>query len=191
MTALFLNADYNPLSVTPLSTLTWKEAVKLIYTDQVEVLEYYDDWFVHSPSVTIQVPSVVVSKTYVRSSRSVKFNKTNLCIRDEFTCQYCAKPFPKGQLTMDHVVPRMKGGKTTFTNIVMACVSCNTAKGHRDKMKPRKDPVRPGMGELIAKARRMPITIPNANWIPYIGWNPKLVTVSLHRDTQEGTSGEY
>lgn len=177
MTVLFLNADYNPLSVVPLSTLTWKEAVKLMYLDQVDVLEYYDDWQVHSPSITMQVPSVVVSRTYVKTSRSVKFNKHNLCIRDEFECQYCGRHLHKNQLTMDHVIPRMKGGKTTFTNIVCACQSCNTLKGHRDKMKPKRSPERPSMADIMGKARRMPIVIPHASWIPYIGWNPKLVTI--------------
>lgn len=185
MTVLFLNADYNPLSVAPLSTLNWKEAVKLMYLSQVDVLEYYPDWFVHSPSMTMQVPSVVVSKVYVKSSRSVKFNKTNLCIRDEYTCQYCARQFGKNQLTMDHVLPRMKGGKTTFNNIVLACQSCNTAKGHKDKMKPRKMPERPSMAEIVGKARRMPIVIPHENWIPYIGWNPKLITVSQNHQESE------
>lgn len=178
MAVLFLNADYNPLSVAPLSTITWKEAVKLMYLDQVDVLESYENWHVHSPSVTIQVPSVVVSRSYVKVSRSVKFNKTNLCIRDEFSCQYCGQHMGKHALTMDHVIPRMKGGKTNFTNIVLACQACNTAKGHRDRMKPRKQPERPSLGEIVGKARRMPITIPHASWIPYIGWNPKLVTVS-------------
>jgi 5-methylcytosine-specific restriction endonuclease McrA len=178
MTALFLNADYNPLSVAPLSTLSWRESIKLMYLEQVDVLEYYPNWFVHSPSTQFQVPSVIVSKSYVKSSRSVKFNKTNLCIRDEFSCQYCGQVLHKNQLTMDHVVPRMKGGKTNFTNIVCACVSCNTAKGHRDKMKPRKEPQRPSMSDIVGKARRMPITIPDDSWIPYIGWNPKLITVT-------------
>ena len=174
---LVLNADFNPLGVAPLSTINWKEAVKLMWLEQVDVLEYYKDWYVHSPSVTLQVPSVVVSRTYVKASRSVKFNKTNLCIRDEYKCQYCLNHFEKNQLTMDHVMPRCKGGKTTWTNIVMACTSCNTAKGSKDKMRPARDPVRPTLGEIVGKARRMPIIIPNENWIPYIGWNPKLVTV--------------
>ena len=174
---LVLNADYSPLSVAPLSTQNWKEVIKQVYLDQVEVIELYDDWFVHSPSTTLQVPSVVVSKTYVRSSRTVKFNKTNLCIRDEFLCQYCHKKFDLKQLTMDHVLPRCMGGKTNWQNIAMSCHHCNTTKGHKTIMKPRREPVKPQLGDIIAKAKRMPIVIPNENWIPYIGWQPKLITV--------------
>ena len=122
---LILNADYSPLQIAPLSTISWKEAVKLVWLDQVEVLEYYDDWFVHSPSVTLQVPSVIVTKTYVKTSRGVKFNKTNLCIRDEYTCQYCIQKFDSKSLTIDHVLPRSHGGKTNWQNVCCACGPCN------------------------------------------------------------------
>lgn len=177
MTTLCLNADFSPMAVAPLSTINWREAVKLMYLDQIDVIEWYEDWFVHSPSVTLQVPSVIVSKTYVKTSRSIKFNKTNLCIRDDYRCQYCAQEFDTKQLTMDHVLPKSLGGKTNFTNIVMACTRCNTLKGHKTTMKPLKEPVKPTMGDIVTKARRMPIVIPNENWIPYLGWQPKLITV--------------
>lgn len=174
---LILNADYSPLQIAPLSTLNWKEAIKLVWLDQVEVIEYYDDWFVHSPSVTLQVPSVVVTKNYVKTSRSVKFNKTNLCIRDEHTCQYCLKKFDSTRLTMEHVTPRSHGGKTNWGNIVMACTACNTAKGNKTHIKPVKDAKKPTIGEILTKAKKMPISIPDAKWIPFIGWPPRLVSV--------------
>ena len=174
---MILNGDYTPLGVAPLSTLHWKEAVKLVYLDQVDVLEYYDDWFVHSPSTTVQVPSVLVSRTYVKTSRSVKFNKTNLCIRDEFTCQYCQKRLDQRLLTMEHVHPRCRGGKTTWGNIVCACSGCNTAKGNRTDWKPIREPYKPSYGELLVKVKRMPLTIPDEKWAPYLGWQPHLVQV--------------
>jgi 5-methylcytosine-specific restriction endonuclease McrA len=174
---LILNADYTPMAVAPLSTVNWREAVKLVYLDQVDVLEYYADWYVHSPSVTLQVPSVLVSRSYVKTSRSVKFNKTNLCIRDEYTCQYCRKLFDHKQLTMEHVQPRCRGGKTNWQNIVVACVACNTAKGNRTDWKPAKTPEKPTYGEIMVKAKRSPIYIPDAKWAPYLGWPPHLVHV--------------
>lgn len=174
---LILNADYSPLGVAPLSTISWKEAVKLVWLDQADVLEYYPDWFVHSPSVTIQVPSVLVSRTYVKTSRGVKFNKTNLCIRDDYTCQYCMKKFDAKNLTMEHVVPRSAGGKTNWTNIAMACQPCNTTKGSKRHMKPARDPYKPLIGEILTKVKKQPIVIPHESWIPYIGWPPKLISV--------------
>jgi 5-methylcytosine-specific restriction endonuclease McrA len=174
---LVLNADYSPLGVAPLSALNWKEAIKLIYLSQVDVIEQYSDWFVHSPSVTMQVPSVVVSKTYVKSSRSVKFNKQNLCIRDNYTCQYCNQIFDIKSLTIEHVIPRCHGGKTTWTNVTMACSRCNTRKGHRLDVHPQRLPYKPSIGEIISKVKKQPVIVPNSNWIPYIGWSPSLVSV--------------
>lgn len=177
---LILNADYSPLQIAPLSTISWKEAVKLVWLDQVEVLEYYDDWFVHSPSVTLQVPSVIVTKTYVKTSRGVKFNKTNLCIRDEYTCQYCIQKFDSKSLTIDHVLPRSHGGKTNWQNVCCACGPCNTKKGNRRHIKPAREPVKPTLGEILTRAKKMPISIPDSKWIPYIGWPPRLITVKNH-----------
>lgn len=174
---LILNADYSPLSVCPLSTISWKEAVKLVWLDQADVLEYYVDWYVHSPSTTIQVPAVLVSRTYVKTSRSVKFNKTNLCIRDEHTCQYCMKKLDTKSLTMEHVVPRSAGGKTSWINIVCACGPCNTTKGSKMHIKPVREPYKPTIGEILTKVKKHPIVIPHQSWIPYIGWPPKLITV--------------
>jgi hypothetical protein len=161
----------------PLSTITWQSAIKLTYLDQVNVIEKYDDWFVHSPSLTIQVPSVIVSRTYVKQSKAVKFNKTNLCVRDEQRCQYCERHFDARLLTMDHVKPRCYGGKTNWQNVVLACTACNSKKGNKTNMYPIKEPIKPMIGDLINKARRNPIIIPNENWIPYIGWNKNLITV--------------
>ena len=165
------------MGVAPLSALNWKEAIKLVYLNQVDVLEHYDDWFVHSPSTTIQVPSVLVSRTYVKTSRGVKFNKTNLCIRDDFSCQYCQKKLDQKSLTMEHVQPRCRGGKTNWTNIVCACIRCNTSKANRTDWKPIKEPRKPSYGELLVKVKNMPVQIPDAKWAPYLGWPPHLVQV--------------
>ena len=179
---LVLNADYNLMSVAPLHTISWKEAIKLSYLEQVNVIEYYENWYVHSPSVTLRVPSVVVSKTYVKTARSVKFNKANLCIRDDFKCQYCNKELDAKNLTMDHVHPKCLGGKTTWTNIVCSCKNCNTIKGHRTIMRPKHEPIKPTIGDIMSKVKKMPITIPDSSWIPYIGWNPKLITVKFNQN---------
>jgi len=174
---LILNKDYTPLAVAPLSTINWKEAVKLVYLNQVDVLEYYDNWFVHSPSVTIQMPSVLVSRTYVKTSRSIKFNKTNLCIRDDFSCQYCQKKLDQKLLTVDHVQPRSKGGKTNWNNVCCACSRCNTHKANRVDWKPIREPHKPTYGELLVKVKNMPLQIPDEKWAPYLGWPPHLVHV--------------
>ena len=132
---LILNADGNPLSVVPLSVVTWQTAIRLAYQDKVRVVNEYEDWEVHSPSVTWKVPSIVMCADYVKWSRQVKYNRSNILLRDLFTCQLCGARPPISQFTLDHVVPRVHGGKTNWTNIVTACKKCNHAKPAGKKSK--------------------------------------------------------
>ena len=96
---------------------------KLSPTTSPDIAEYEEE--VHSPSVAIKIPSVVVLRDYVKPSRSAAFTRFNLFLRDEFSCQYCGK---KGEMTFDHVVPKCRGGKTTWENVVAAC---STRAPHR------------------------------------------------------------
>src|SRR5882762_4702177 len=98
---LVLNTDAAPMSMSPLSMLSWKDAVTQVWMGNAEALHYYEDWFVHSPSTKFQVPSVIMNRVWVNAGRTVKFNKNNLCIRDEHVCQYCAEEFAEGDLTQD------------------------------------------------------------------------------------------
>jgi len=175
---LVLNADYTPLSIIPISSISWKDAIKISFLGHANAIEYYDDWEVRSPSVALQVPCVMVSETYIKKKNHVRFSRTNLLIRDNFTCQYCQEKLNSFDLTIDHVIPRVKGGKTTWENIVCACYVCNSIKGHRSKMKPIKNPVKPDYYQLLENARKMPIRIPSEKWIKYLGWDENLVTVT-------------
>ena len=96
--ALVLNADYRPLSYFPLSIWPWQDAIKAAFLDRVTILAEYDA-VVRSPSMEINIPSVVVLKDYVRPAKSVAFTRFNLFLRDQFTCQYCGA---KGDMTFDH-----------------------------------------------------------------------------------------
>jgi 5-methylcytosine-specific restriction endonuclease McrA len=87
------------------------------------------DW-VHTVSFEIRVPRVVRLLGYDRlPQQRVKFNRRNLFARDENRCQYCGKRFPTTELSIDHVVPKSRGGPTTWGNVVCACTSCNKRKG--------------------------------------------------------------
>lgn len=174
---LILNADYTPLSIIPISSISWREAVKITFLGHAKAIEWYDDWQVHSPSVVFDVPAVMVSETYVKKKQTVRFSRTNLLIRDNFTCQYCEKKLNSHDLTVDHVIPRVKGGKTKWDNIVCACYTCNTIKGHRSKMKPIKVPYKPDYYQLLDNARKMPIKIPTKKWLQYLNWDESLVNI--------------
>ncbi|KAK0330808.1 hypothetical protein LTR94_031378, partial [Friedmanniomyces endolithicus] len=128
--ALVLNADFRPLSYFPLSLWPWEEVVKAVWQDRVDVVATYDK-VVRSPSLEMQLPSVVCLKSYVDQDRKPAFTRFNVFLRDGFACQYCGEPGTSQDLTFDHVIPRSRGGRTTWQNIVAACGPCNLKKGGR------------------------------------------------------------
>ncbi len=111
------------------------------------------DW-IRTYRCEIQVPRILRLFSYDRVPRSaVKFNRRNLFARDGNRCQYCDGKFPLSELSIDHVVPRSQGGKTTWENVVCACVACNVRKGGRTpvqaRMALRKVPVKPKTSPLV------------------------------------------
>lgn len=129
--ALVLNADFTPLSYVPLSLWSWQDTIRACLRDAVTVVDTYDV-DVRSPSLTMALPSVIVLKRYIpqRQRDAVPaFSHRNLCLRDKFQCQYCAKRLPAQRLTCDHVRPQSKGGATGWENCVAACPACNVRKG--------------------------------------------------------------
>jgi 5-methylcytosine-specific restriction endonuclease McrA len=107
-----------------------------------------DDDYIRTIHFEIQVPRVIRLLTYDRLPRTrIKFNRRNIFARDGNRCQYCGKRFPTGELSLDHVMPRSRGGGTDWENIVCACVRCNVRKGGRTPaeagMRLTKPPVKP------------------------------------------------
>ena len=127
---LVLNADYRPLSYFPLSLWSWQETVKAVFLDRVNILSEYDRQ-VHSPSWAFSLPSVISLKQYIPATKRPAFTRFNVFLRDRFACQYCGHDFTANDLTFDHVLPRSRGGHTTWENVVAACRKCNTKKGGR------------------------------------------------------------
>lgn len=165
---LVLNADAQPVSYLPLSAIQWKEAITYMWLDKVEVLEWYDDWIVRSASWETKVPSVIMLKDFMRRRRRPRFSKTNLYIRDLYTCQYCDNEFSRNNLTLDHVRPLSLGGKTRWDNIVAACQRCNSEKGNKMKMKPKRPPYEPDYYELVNKRKQLDFSIRHESWKQYL-----------------------
>ena len=169
---LLLNQNYEPISVLPLSVINWQHAIKLMYLGRVHVLETYPDWIVHSERLAINVPSVCVTKDYFHYKKHVKFSRYNLYMRDLFKCQYCDDVFDYDELTIDHVVPRMAGGKSVWENCVTACKACNHAKGSKTNIRPKTKPYKPDYYNLVGKWKNMPITVRRESWYQYLGVSP-------------------
>lgn len=172
--ALVLNADYRPLSYYPLSLWPWQEAIKAAYLDRVDILAEYDQ-VVHSPTIELRIPSVVVLRDYVKPQTKVAFTRFNLFLRDGFRCQYCGST---GDLTFDHVVPRAAGGITSWQNVVAACSPCNLRKGshslRRSGLHLTKPPRQPEAEQLRDMGRKFRPNLMHDSWIDFLYWDAEL-----------------
>lgn len=177
--ALVLNADYSPLSYMPLSLWPWQEVVKAVFLDRVTVVATYDVG-IRSPGMLFQLPSVISLKQYQPMQyKKPAFTRFNVFLRDLFSCQYCGNRFPTQDLTFDHVVPRCRGGKTNWENVVTACVSCNHSKGRKmlrdlSGVKLRRLPKEPSNTELQNNARRFPPQYLHESWRDYVYWSQSM-----------------
>lgn len=120
---LVLNATYEPINVC-----TVRRAIVLLLKEKAEVLEHAS-WELHSASLTVARPMVIRLVTFVRIPRDThrrKITRRAVFARDDWTCQYCGS---RTTLTVDHVIPRSKGGSSSWENIVASCAPCNRRKG--------------------------------------------------------------
>jgi len=170
---LVLNADGQPLSIMPLSRMSWQDSVTAYYQNKVDIIEFYDDVNLRSPSTTLKLPSVVMLREYVKPKISARYCRYNIYLRDDFVCQYCGFDGRETieQLSIDHVLPRALGGKSVWNNVVTACHSCNGKKAHFTTMKPKTLPKKPSHWELINKRKNYVITIPDMRWNLYLQWD--------------------
>tara|TARA_B100001121_G_scaffold306049_1_gene324852 strand:- start:293 stop:859 length:567 start_codon:yes stop_codon:yes gene_type:complete len=175
--ALVLNADYQPLSYYPLSTWSWKNALKAVFLNRVNVVSEYNQ-IVRSPSVSFKLPSVVSLKDYIPLPEKAAFTRFNVFLRDKFTCQYCHNNFKVEELTFDHVIPRSKGGKTQWQNVVTSCRFCNTQKGNKSLqkigVKLKKNPSIPSNYELKEIGRMFPPNFLHKSWSDFLYWDSEL-----------------
>lgn len=144
---ILLNGDY-----TYLCQVDWKKAICLVYSEKAKVLKYSDQ-LVHGVGKVFRVPAVMLLIKVVRGiyRNRVPFTKKNVLIRDHYTCVYCRSRHTG--LTIDHVIPVSRGGRTDFENCVASCKLCNVRKGARTPNEAglhlRKRPYQPTIAEFI------------------------------------------
>jgi 5-methylcytosine-specific restriction endonuclease McrA len=123
---LVLNASYEPINICAA-----RRALVLILKG-VASAEEVAPASVHSARRTLPVPSVIRLLEYRRIPHQTRaLSRKNILMRDRYTCQYCHKSLPSGEMTLDHVVPRSRAGETTWENLVACCHPCNNRKGNR------------------------------------------------------------
>jgi Restriction endonuclease len=122
------------------------------------------------------MPSVVMMSRYRPHAGKVNFTRRNIYLRDGFKCQYCLKILSTEQLTIDHVIPKSRGGGTRWDNVVAACHRCNLRKGANIE-KPVKKPYEPNYWKMVELAKSLPLRIPDPQWQDYLQWPEDLIQV--------------
>ncbi|MDI6642105.1 MAG: HNH endonuclease, partial [Elusimicrobiota bacterium] len=180
--------------------ISWQRALRLVYTDRANVVdeEYrtysFTDWcelsklikehpagFIHTPKLKIAIPEVIALRFYDKVPfREVKFTRRNIYEHYGYRCCYCGKKFPSEKLNLDHVVPRARGGKTNWENMVTSCIDCNLKKGDRlieeVNMKLKIKPTRPQTSPGLSVILKSPIKV-KSSWQKFIDnvyWNIEL-----------------
>lgn len=115
-----------------LGLVSWQRAMSMVFTGKVEVVKE-SDRIIQTVTRTFRVPAVIRLLKFIRRiyRREVPFSRKNVLVRDEYTCQYCGGEHTSGDLTIDHIIPKVQGGSNEWTNVVTCCRSCNMKKGGR------------------------------------------------------------
>ncbi|RPI90689.1 MAG: HNH endonuclease, partial [Planctomycetaceae bacterium] len=148
---------------------TWADWARLMPQD--------DELFVQAVTFKVRVPEIITLTAYDRVPRnSVAFSRRNIFRRDQYSCQYCGAEPGSEELTIDHVLPRSRGGTSTWENCVLACLDCNARKANRTpaeaRMPLRKPPVRPAWQPMYAWSK-----VRIASWSQFLSeayWNVEL-----------------
>jgi len=189
---LVLNRSYLPVHVTVV-----RRALSLLYQgiaqavdDELRTFDFAswadlaaDEDSVGTVDRAIRVPRVILLQYYDRVPRRyVRFSRFNIYARDQNRCQYCGRQFPRSELNLDHVVPRMKGGTSVWENVVCSCHRCNRIKGGRTPaeagMKLIRQPRRPQWTPFMTEAfslRRYKEWLPFLSAVDAAYWNTELV----------------
>jgi len=184
---LELNADFQPLSYYPVSSLPWTKVVFFLAKGWareedgkppiITVLEEYDE-YVNYPSGRIKLPAVIAHTRMIPLPKKVPFTRKNVYLRDDFTCMYSGKKLPPIELTFDHVLPASRGGKTTWDNIVTCSKDINGFKANRTPkeagLRLIKKPYIPDVYEIREKSKKHPPAILCKEWEDYLYWGAEL-----------------
>ena len=152
----------------PVEVISWQEAVVLTWLNKAWAVEYTDKW-VRSAKEAFQIPSVIVLFRYIDEKFfSLPCTRKNILTRDDHQCQYCGNHFRESDLTIDHVIPRSKGGKNEWDNVVAACRACNQRKSdyllENSPVSIIRKPKKPSYRSLIKKR----IGDANSKWKEYL-----------------------
>ena len=147
---------------------------------QQEISVFAKDNYLNTPRFKLLIPEIIVLTRYnAVPPRRVKFSRRNIFERDRYTCQYCRRSPVRSELSVDHVVPRSRGGETSWENVVASCVKCNTKKGGRTPQEARMDlqtkPRKPAQNPMLTlkldnpKYESWKTFLPKGSWLMDVG----------------------
>lgn len=163
---LVLNKSY-----IPVETISWQDAFRKVFNGQAYAIEFYDDEIVHTPNDEFLKLAVIVCTDYNEIPPRVPLYSKKLVLqRDEWTCVYCGVGVDEDTFSIDHILPRSRGGRSSFENTVCACKPCNSKKANKTPaeagMRLRVKPARPAnLNPIRAKFDRVKL---NDKWAPYV-----------------------
>lgn len=182
MQVLKLNAAYMPLEL-----ISFRDAFRLIAKGIAEVVDVYENEHFNTFKQAFNAPCVIRLLHFIAPKKDLKFykpfNRKNVYLRDEGTCCYCGKHVTLSKFTYDHVYPKSYGGMQNWTNIVTACLDCNSRKANRTpeeaKMKLLRKPYAPLIADnfnkgMMMRLKDIPKVLSNKKWRDYIYWNVPL-----------------
>jgi 5-methylcytosine-specific restriction endonuclease McrA len=188
--ALVLNRSWTAITTTSVRqalVLAYREVAQIICPDTYQVYDF-EDWaelggredepVINTPLLTLRVPEIIVLSRYNGfPQRGVAFSRRNIYRRDRFTCQYCGARPGSELLSIDHVIPRCRGGRSTWDNCVLACLECNKRKANRSLAQSGLNLAKPPAQPLWNGAIEVGIGSRKASWEKFISeryWNIEL-----------------
>jgi 5-methylcytosine-specific restriction endonuclease McrA len=190
---LVLNRNFQPVHITSVKrgfSMLYQGIARAIddqyrlydFSNWAELAVARDDDCISTIARPLRIPRVLVLSAFEKLPQiRVRLTRMNIYARDENTCQYCGKKGKRGELNIDHVVPRTLGGRTTWDNVVCSCITCNLKKGGRTPeqagLRLSKKPVRPRWTPMFRGNGRVG---PHRSWIPFLSivdlayWNVEL-----------------
>lgn len=176
---LILNSDYRPLSHLPLSLWSWQDSLRALFSGRAVTVSTYEGITVRSVEESYELPSIIALTSYHRNPMNTPtMSRKGVFLRDNYCCQYCDTRFAgdASKLSLDHLVPRSRGGALTWENTVTACMACNFQKGANGPeelgaigMRLKRKPYVPTAGELQGRAKNMKkYKIQHSDWEDYL-----------------------
>lgn len=167
---LVLNNQYLPLSIFPLYTIPAEDAIARYLNERCHVVAWYDH-VIQTPSRTdLRWPSVIVNYNGQSFRKEVRLKKESLFYRDQCKCVYCGNELTIKTLTYDHVLPKSKGGKHQWHNVVASCKACNSDKDDSTSpsWKPKSKPWNPTFYQMLEIRKKFPLVVYDEQWIQFL-----------------------